>query len=357
MFVRRHRRSLVASVGVTVVLCLAVWVSDFAHRTSVRANVGPSTPAALPARGDDVFPVRLSGTVEAVRATTVMVPRLAGQTSDALVVTRMATPGSTVAPGDLLVEFDPQAQIRAAMDRRAEVVDLEGQIKKRQAELAVQHAADDSAVEQATTDLERAKLDLLKIEFSSAVQSEKYQLAFEQGTAKVAQLKTTEALKDKAGAADVRILQIHQERSAQALRHAEDNSKLMSVYATFGGVVVMKSTWKGNNLGQIEVGDSLRPGQPVLDVVDPTLMQVRAHVNQVDLASVRPGQPAKIRLDAYPDLSFDGRVELLAPLGVASGITATVRYFTVVVSIRGTHPRLMPDLSASVDLLPDGGDR
>jgi multidrug resistance efflux pump len=292
-----------------------------------------------------------------VRAVTVMVPRLAGQTASTLVVTRMAKPGSTVVPGDLLIEFDPQDQQRTALDKRAEVVDLDGQIQKRNAELAIQHAGDETALAQAEHDLERAMLDLLKADFISPVEGEKNQLAFDQDTAKLAQLKETRRLHDRAGAADVRVLEIHRERSAQALEHADENAKHMTVTATFGGVVVIKSTWKGNTMAEIQVGDSLRPGLPVLDIVDPSAMQVRARVNQADIGSVRPGQAAVIRLDAYPDLVFDGKVELLAPLGVASGMTPTVHYFTVVVSVHGTHPRLMPDLTASVDLGPDGRDR
>ena len=42
--------------------------------------------------------------------------------------------GQTVRPGDLLVEFDRQEQIRNSLDRHAELNDLEQQIRKRQAE-------------------------------------------------------------------------------------------------------------------------------------------------------------------------------------------------------------------------------
>jgi multidrug resistance efflux pump len=292
--------------------------------------------------------------MEAVRSVTVMVPRLAGQTINSLVVTRMASPGSTVVPGDLLIEFDPQDQLRNAMDRRAEVVDFEGQIHKKNADLAIQHAADETALKTAEDDLERAKLDLLKADFVSPVEGEKNQLTFEQDTGKVAQLKEVQTLHDKAGAADGKVLEIQRDRSAQALKHAEENAKHMSAYAEFGGVVVIKSMWKGNNLAEIQVGDNVRPGMPVLSIVDPSAMQVRARVNQADLEFVRPGQAAKIRLDAYPDLVFDGRVELLAPLGVTSGMTPSVHNFTVIVSVHGTHPKLMPDLTASVDLVPGG---
>jgi multidrug efflux pump subunit AcrA (membrane-fusion protein) len=67
---------------------------------------------------------------------------------------------------------------------------------------------------------------------------------------------------------------------------------------------------------------------------------------------VTAGQPAKVRLDAYPELLFDGRVESVAPLGLASSRTPKVRTFTAVVSIKGTAPQLMPDLSASVEIVP-----
>jgi hypothetical protein len=35
---------------------------------------------------------------------------------------------------------------------------------------------------------------------------------------------------------------------------------------------------------------------------------------------------------------------------VTSSLTSTVRTFTALVSIQGMHPRLMPDLTASVEL-------
>jgi hypothetical protein len=155
---------------------------------------------------------------------------------------------------------------------------------------------------------------------------------------------------EKAADADVRILEIRRERSERALKYAESNTALMAVHATFEGVVVIKSVFKGNGMSEVQEGDEVRPGLPILDIVDPTAMRVRARVNQADIELVELGRPAKVRLDAYPELSFDGRVDLVAPLGVTSSLTSTVRTFTALVSIQGMHPRLMPDLTASVEL-------
>jgi multidrug resistance efflux pump len=311
----------------------------------------PAAVAAAPVQSADAVPViRLSGTVEAVRATTVVVPRLAGQTTNSLVITALIPAGTPVVPGDGLVEFDPQDQLRNAMDRRAEVVDLDGQIAKKRADQAIARAADETAGTQAENDLDRARLDLAKNEFIPAVEAEKNQLAFEQATARLAQLREAAVLKRKAADADLRILEIRRERAERALRYAEDNASLMTVRAAFAGVAVIKSVYKGSGFAEVVEGDEVRPGLPILDIVDPSAMRVRARVNQADIALVRPGRPAVIRLDAYPELRFDGRVEIVSPLGVTSSLTPTVHTFTALVSIQGVHPQLMPDLTASVDV-------
>jgi len=330
-------------------LAVAILTACNGSRPSSSRTAAAPQASASPDESSNV--IRLSGTVEAVRASTVIVPRLAGQATNSLVITNLVPAGTKVAAGDLLVQFDPQQQVRNAMDRRAEVVDLDGQIAKKRADNAIAIAGAETALAQGEHDLERARLDLAKNEFVSPVEAEKNQLTFEQDTAKVAQLREAVALKKKAADADVRVLEIRRERSDRALRYAESNTTLMAVRATFPGVVVIKSVFKGNGMSEVQEGDEVRPGLPILDIVDPSAMRVRARVNQADMELVEPGRAATIRLDAYPELSFEGRVDIVSPLGVTSSLTSTVHTFTALVSIRGMHPRLMPDLTASVEVV------
>jgi multidrug efflux pump subunit AcrA (membrane-fusion protein) len=73
-------------------------------------------------------------------------------------------------------------------------------------------------------------------------------------------------------------------------------------------------------------------------------------VNQADVHLLQAGQPARISLDAYPGLEFKGRVQHVAPVGTTSRLTDRVRNFVAIVTIEGNHPKLMPDLSAAVDV-------
>jgi multidrug efflux pump subunit AcrA (membrane-fusion protein) len=79
-------------------------------------------------------------------------------------------------------------------------------------------------------------------------------------------------------------------------------------------------------------------------------MQVRSRVNQADFLFLHLDQEAKISLDAYPGLSFRGRLMQVAPIGIASGLSNRIRTFTAIFSLEGADPRLMPDLSAALDI-------
>jgi multidrug resistance efflux pump len=294
--------------------------------------------------------IRLTGTVEAVRSRTVAVPRLSG-TVTPMIITRLAKPGTRVQAGDVIVEFDPQEQQRLAFDKRAELVDLDGQILKKKAEQIAAEAKDQTEVTAAENDVARAKLEVRKNELIARVSAEKNSLALEQATAKLEQLRTTFKLKRQAAAADLRILEIRRERAERALAYAEKNAQLMQISAPFAGLVVVKTMYR-SAAGYVEIieGDEVRPGVPVIDIVDTSAMLVRARVNQADAELVRVGQAAAIRLDGFPDLSFTGRVEHITPLAVGGYYSSTMRAFTALVSITESHPQLLPDLTASVEI-------
>ncbi len=87
-----------------------------------------------------------------------------------------------------------------------------------------------------------------------------------------------------------------------------------------------------------------------MQVVDPSRMQARVLINQADVLSLRVGQAAQVRLDAYPEMVFPGKLEQLAPIGENGRFSDKLRSFAAVFPIQGNDPRLMPDLTAAVDV-------
>jgi multidrug resistance efflux pump len=343
--------SLVAIAASVVGLAAAGLFMRPQARTAEQGGTQASSNVTVK-RQDFIRSVRLSGTVEAVEATSIAAPRLSGQNQSSLVIMKLIKAGRTVKPGDPLIEFDRQEQIRNALDRQAELTDFEQQIKKRQADEIAAKATDDSTLMQAQSAQERARLELVKNDMLPKIQAEKNTLAFEEAEAKLKQLQETYELKRRAAAADIKILQIRRDRSETNMKQAEANAERMLIASPLPGVAVIKSTFKnGGNMVEFMEGDEVRPGQPVIEVVNPAVMRVRARVNQADMNDLRVGQNVRVGLDAYPDLVFDGTVAQISPIGQQSTLSPKVRNFIVLVLVKGAHPNLMPDLTASLDVV------
>src|SRR5579864_1429777 len=134
------------------------------------------------------------------------------------------------------------------------------------------------------------------------------------------------------------------------MEYARKNTGRLEIHAPIDGVVVLNSIWKGGQFGEVQEGDEVRAGVPFMQIVNPGAMQVRARVNQADVSLMKVGQRVQIGLDAYPDLTFGGRLDRIAAIGVSSSLSDRVRTFNVLFSIAGYDARLMPDLSASLDV-------
>jgi multidrug resistance efflux pump len=87
-----------------------------------------------------------------------------------------------------------------------------------------------------------------------------------------------------------------------------------------------------------------------MQVVDPSRMEVHVLVNQQDLTNLHPGQPVRIHLDAYSDIHLRGQLDSIDPMGETGDFSEKIRTFQAVFSIQGSESRLMPDLSAAVDV-------
>jgi HlyD family secretion protein len=301
-------------------------------------------------RGDFRKVLRISGTVAAVQSYGILAPRLSGQTSGTMTITKIVMNGIRVRSGDILAEFDRQSQLKGILDRQAELDNLVQQIRKKRADQTSARAADETELKGAEVDVQTALVEMRKNEVVPGYQAEINKTNLAEAEARLKQLKDTFALKREAESAELRILEIQRDRTEKAVAHARENSEKMMLGSPIDGMVVLTPINKGTRMVDPQEGDQVRPGGGLMMVVNPSAMQVLARINQVDISQVHIGQSAEIRLDAYPDLAFPGRVESISAIGTPSNYSKRIRYFSAVISIQGSNPKLLPDLTAAVDL-------
>ena len=314
---------------------------------------GQSPPSSAPSPQGGV--VRLHGLVEPVRSYTVAAPRLAGATApgvpmNQLIVVRLAQAGTFVKQGDLLVEFDRHAQQRNARDREADYRDILEQINKKRGEQLAARAMRDTQLKQADNDLRIAELGVLGNELVAKTTAEKNVQTLEEAKARLTQLKKTFDLRRRVEDADLRILDIQRQRAENAWQHSQNNAERMRIVSPLDGLVVLKSIWKNGTMGEVQEGEEVRAGIPILDVVDPSAMRVRVNANQADVEGLATGQAARITLDSFPSRTFAGRLSQLSPIATTSSLSPRVRTFVAWFTIEGKDEHLLPDLAVAVEV-------
>ena len=293
--------------GLISVSLLVVLTGLLVVATRVRTHYisGTRFPVAAPAAAQTA--VRLTGKTQAVRSRAILAPLLAGQQVGTLTIVKLVASGSRVKQGDLLVEFDREAQLRDFIDKKAQSDDQNGKVMEAQAAEVAAKSKDETDIEQAESALSKAQLEMQKIELLSRIEAEKAREDLDEARATLTQLKETFDLKRKAAQASIRVLEIQRDRTRETMLHAQTNASLMQIRSPIDGVVVFNTIWKQGNMGEVQEGDQVRPGVPFMQVVDPSIMQVHVMVNQEDLAKLTIGESAQVHLDAYPDLALPGR--------------------------------------------------
>jgi membrane fusion protein (multidrug efflux system) len=112
----------------------------------------------------------------------------------------------------------------------------------------------------------------------------------------------------------------------EQLRQAELNLGYTRITAPAGGYITRKS---------VQTGNQIKDGQPLMAVVDLDNLYVIANYKETEMERIQPGQPVRIRVDAYPGKSFTGKVDsIMAGTGVSFSLfpaeNATGNYVKVV---------------------------
>lgn len=108
---------------------------------------------------------------------------------------------------------------------------------------------------------------------------------------------------------------------------------------------------------QIVEGLTVREGMPIFNLPDPKHMRVRAKINESKVVAVHAGQDVAIRVDAFPDRPFRGKVAEVTPMPAPSNglITDIKIYFAMIDIDGGGSADLRPGLSAEVSIAVGAG--
>jgi HlyD family secretion protein len=315
------------------------------------AAASAAVSAAKPSHGQRE--IRLTGTVEAVHSSKVIVPQIVGQGGQ-LTLTHLIPNGTHVQVGDVIAEFDPTQQIDNGLAAKAKYEDLGHQVEQKAAQNNADRETRQADLTQAQADLSKAQLDLQKAPILAEIAKLQNDIKADIARQHVESLTKSNANHDQSDAAALRILELQRDRQKVALERAQINIDRMELRAPLAGMVAHQNVYRGNSQGHAQEGDQLYRGQALVSIFDPSELLVRCSVGEPDGAALTPGTLAKVYFDAYPDLFLPAHFQFASPMA-ASALGSPVKTFSAVFKLDKTDPRLMPDLSAAVVLEPRAG--
>jgi HlyD family secretion protein len=266
-----------------------------------KADPNAAIQTAPIARQDIVVDVEATGVIQPINAVQVK-SKASGQVMHLHVST-----GSQVKPNDLLVEIDPR-DARSRYD---------------QAVAALQAA-------QANVTVTKAQLSR-----SQSLAKEGVITAPEVETAILASAKATSDLV-----------------AAQA---ALDQSKIaledVTIRAPMAGTVIEKDVSEGQVISSAT--NTVGGGTTLLTMADLGQVYDSTLVSESDIGNVKAGQTASVKVDAYPNRTFTGTVEKIAPQAT---VQQSVTMFPVLIRLDNRDGALMPGMNTDVSILVEHAD-
>ncbi len=137
------------------------------------------------------------------------------------------------------------------------------------------------------------------------------------------------------------------EANLAVTQRTEDDT---TVRAPFNGVITVKAAQVGEIISPLSAGGGFtRTG--IGTIVDMDSLEVEVDVNENFINRVKDGQPARVRLNAYPDWDIPAYVIAVIPTADRSKATVKVR-----VGFKERDARVLPEMGARVSFLATADD-
>jgi HlyD family secretion protein len=206
---------------------------------------------------------------------------------------------------------------------------------------------DQNFIRAANADLIQAEARLLRDKGSY----DRQQKLFDEELISMDQVEMAKAQFD-VSTAQVNAIRFQIKQAEASLKSTLDNLAKTTYGSPIDGVITSLRVEEGE---VAIIGTMNNPGTVLLTIADLSVMEVEVEVDETDVIGVVLGQAARIRVDAFPETVFEGKVTEIGSSALqqsTAGVsTQESKDFKVVVTLENPSQKLKPGLSASADIV------
>ena len=162
------------------------------------------------------------------------------------------------------------------------------------------------------------------------------------------------------GTAEAQVARLELENAQARLRSLEAIMRNATVYAPVAGVIMhpqraRSGTQESERDQLLAKGESVKQGELLVSIGDLDGFAVVGMVDEIDVATIRPGQPARIVGDAFPDVELQGEIVRVSSQATRRDERHGLPSFEVAASIRrpnaDEHRKLRFGMSAVLEVV------
>jgi RND family efflux transporter MFP subunit len=286
-------------------------------------------------RGEFVREVHAEGNLAAADATLLGPP---AENRRPLKIAWLASEGSRVRSGDVVIRFDPTdleeelrdgRHDRATTDSRiaAKRVREEGDRRnlERDAEVASLEL-DYARTFQSKDELIFSRREIVESEIDEGLARQKMEHAEEAGE-----------IHHDLARTELDLLAIERRKAELKISQAEEALQALEVRAPHDGIFVLKEVW-GN---KPEVGQMVWGGNAVAEIPKLDEMEAQVYVLEADAGGLEVGLPATVVLESRPEVVYRATVGKVAALAQRRHHRSPIQYFAVTLELERTDPEVM----------------
>lgn len=294
-------------------------------------------------------PLVETGELFAVQTKAFVLPRLGRFGSFRII--GMEEHGKHIQPGDSVIQLDPANVTKYIVERETA---LESQLASLEKMLVNQENRDSEAESTIKSELatyELRKLTLEAAQFESERTKKIKELEFEQATIQLKLAKRRLELNAIINENDLKIQQIRVDQIKKDIQNAYEILPQLTVRSTIPGIFQITRNWRSGQL--LQVGDEVWRGNAMASVPDLTWMKVETQINENDFLRIKEGDKVLVRLDALPEVAFEGYISTIGLFCHAKDPNKPrQKVFDVEVRLLVSDERLKPGMTVSCEFLP-----
>ena len=333
------RRSLCALLPLLVALACA------GSEASTRERPGAGSGRLAVTRGDLTTHMLLTGELVAEEAEQLVVPNA---NIWPMQIRWLAEDGIEVSEGDRLVDFDNSQLTSSLEEMRTRATEAANRLDSLQAQAASEEASAGFDLETKRAALEKARL-LAEIPAGvlAEVEYRKRQLELGKAELELTEAESKLASTRRANQAEIEIQHITFEKARGEVESTEARLDVLTLRAARAGILILENLPREGR--PVQAGDSIYPGNVVGRLPNLSTMIVSASLSDVDDGRVIPGSRVVATLDAFPDLTFGGRVRDVDTIADQASSKSRRRFFRVRIDLDQLDvERMRPGMSVKV---------